>query len=296
MRSGYTAATPERTVPGAHGEPTPCPICDTTMAPSFEDQEAVYKLCPRCAYLKPCLIDLDAFAVNVKIYGKRYDEQLQTTAVVTDKARRKFTRFLDRIDGYRQLGRMLDIGCGAGRLLACAADCGWEAVGADPSMHNLSSQCPDGVTIHPCLLHECEFPDAHFDVIHANEVMEHVDDVTALLDEIQRVLRPGGLLVLRTPNHHSWTARTVGPRWRHYGIAEIGHVGFFAPQTFRQLFEARGIELLAIQTQHFSLRDRWPITTPILSSLCSGIYKLIGLFATATGHGERLLVWGRKPS
>ena len=112
MRSGYTAATPERTVPGAHGEPTPCPICDTTMAPSFEDQEAVYKLCPRCAYLKPCLIDLDAFAVNVKIYGKRYDEQLQTTAVVTDKARRKFTRFLDRIDEYRQLGRMLDIGCG----------------------------------------------------------------------------------------------------------------------------------------------------------------------------------------
>jgi len=266
------------------------------MAPSFEDEEAVYKLCPRCSYLKPCLIDLDAFAVNVKIYSERYDEQLKTAAVVTDKARQKFGRFLDRIAPYRKLGRMLDIGCGAGRLLACAADRGWEAVGADPSMHNLSSQCPNGVTIHPSLLHESGFPDAHFDVVHANEVMEHVDDVTTLLDEIRRVLRPGGLVVIRTPNHHSWTARAVGPRWRHYGVAEIGHVGFFTPRTFRELFRIQGIELLAIRTHHFSLRDRWSDRTPLLGGLCRFGYKLVGLLATALGKGERMLVWGRKPA
>ncbi|MEE2886034.1 MAG: class I SAM-dependent methyltransferase [Planctomycetota bacterium] len=296
MRSGYQAATPEQTVSDARGESTPCPVCGSTMTVSFQDDEAVYKLCSNCSYLKPCLLDLDAYAVNVKIYSERYDEQLKTAAVVTDKARRKFGRFLDRIAPYHQLGRMIDIGCGAGRMLACAADRGWHAVGADPSMQNLSEDCPDGVEIHPRLLHECEFPDGHFDVVHANEVMEHVDDIIPLLTEMRRVLRPGGLIVLRTPNHRSWTARAVGARWRHYGVAEIGHVGFFTPQTFRKLFEAQRIDLLAIQTHHFSLRDRWSDETPVIGGLCRVVYKLIGLLATATGQGERLMVWGRKPT
>lgn len=296
MRSGYSAASPEQTLGDAHGETTACPVCGTTMIPSFQDAEAVYKLCPDCAYLKPCLLDLDAYAVNVKIYGERYDQQLQTAAVVTDKARRKYGRFLDRIGPYKKLGRMIDIGCGAGRLLACAAERGWHACGADPSMQNLSESCPDGVEIHPRLLHECRFPDGHFDVVHANEVMEHVDDVTPLVSEMRRVLRPGGLIVLRTPNHRSWTARAVGAKWRHFGVAEIGHVGFFTPQTFEKLFKAQRIELLAVQTQHFSLRDRWSDKTPILGGLCRGGYRLIGLLAAATGQGERLMVWGRKPA
>ena len=122
MRSGYTAADPESTHAGAAGEATACPVCTTEMRPSFQDDEAVYKLCPRCTYLKPCLRDLDAYAVNVEIYRERYDEQLKTAAVVSDKARRKYGRFLDEVEPYRENGRLLDIGCGAGRLLACAAE------------------------------------------------------------------------------------------------------------------------------------------------------------------------------
>lgn len=264
------------------------------MAESFRDDEAVYKRCPSCDYLKPCLLDLDAYAVNVKIYRERYDEQIERAAVVTEKARRKYARLLDRVEGERRTGRFLDVGCGAGRLLACAAERSWQAFGADPSMTKLAGDPPAGVEIRARLLHECGFEGESFDVVHANEVMEHVDEVVPLVREMLRVLRPGGLLVLRTPNHRSWTARAVGPRWRHFGVAEVGHVGFFAPKTFERLFTSLGIELLRIETQHFSLRDRWTDRAPVLGPVCRVSYKAVGLLAAAARRGERLTVWGRK--
>lgn len=295
MRSGYSASDPEASAAQAAAELTLCPVCGTRMAESFRDEEAVYKLCPSCHYLKPCLLDLDAYAVNVKIYSERYDAQIETAAVVTDKARRKYAKLLNRLEAERRTGNFLDVGCGAGRLLACAADRSWRAFGADPSMQRLSGEPPPGVEIRARLLHECGFEDAFFDVVHANEVMEHIDEVVPLVTEMLRVLRPGGVLVLRTPNHRSWTARAVGARWRHYGVAEVGHVGFFAPRSFERLFERLGIELLRIETSHFSLRDRWSDRAPLIGPVCRVGYKALGLLAAATGAGERLTVWGRKP-
>ena len=265
------------------------------MKESFGTEEAVYRLCPACAYLKPCVRDLDLLARNIEIYQDRYDENLEVMSQVTAKVARKYRRFLDRCEPYRGTGRLLDVGCGAGRLLACAAERGWEAVGCDPSMKKASSSTPPGVTIHPRLLDACAFEDGHFDVVHANEVVEHVEEVLPLVAEMCRVLRPGGVLILRTPNHASWTTAGVGARWRHFGVARHGHVGFFAPKTLDKLFRQAGLEPLRIETRQFSLRDRWSDKTPVLGPILKIAYKIVAQAAILAKAGDRLTGWARKP-
>ncbi len=106
---------------------------------------------------------------------------------------------------------VLDIGCGNARDIARIAERGGEIVGVDISagmvaaakeelermgMSSIRLQVGDAT----CL----DFPDASFDKVLCSEVIEHIPDAPQALQEIRRVLRPGGSLVLSTPNKGSW--------------------------------------------------------------------------------------------
>ena len=63
---------------------------------------------------------------------------------------------------------------------------------------------------------ECE------DVVVLWHVLEHLLDPPTSLREVHRVLKPGGLLFIATPNPESLTARLIGQRWIHYAFIESG--------------------------------------------------------------------------
>ena len=162
-------------------------------------------------------------------------------------------------------------------------------------MQQLAQQVPKGVTIVPALLHEAGFPPGHFDVVHANEVIEHVEDPATLVQQILRVLRPGGGLILRTPNHASWSRWLVGGRWRHFGVRDLGHVGFFSPRSIRRLLGDRGFTEIRIATKDFSLRDRFPGAGRLSKNLLRGASLLPELLSRRLGRGERLTVIATAP-
>lgn len=288
-----TAVDVREPVTGDPKAAPPCPVCGAELRFAFADDEARYHLCPACDYLVPVVPDLDARELNDSIYTEKFDSNLEEAGALNDKRRRKYARFLARVAPYRRTGRLLDIGCGAGRLLRVTAEQGWDAYGVDPAMQRLARESPEGVTIVPRPLAEAGFPPAHFDVVHANEVFEHVEDPVALVAQIKAVLRPGGLLVFRTPNHRSWTAGAVGTRWREYGLFNKGHVGFFSPAAARNLLRGAGFDKVWVETHHFSLRDRWALDVPLLGGLCRLGYKLIGQAARALDRGERMTVYGQ---
>ena len=110
-------------------------------------------------------------------------------------------------------GVWLDCGCAEGSyteaLVAWGAD---KAIGVDPepsrideaiarklANDNLSNRQPDAVQYH-CCAEDFPLPDASVDGALLNEVLEHVGDEMATLREIWRVLRPGGHLVVMSPN------------------------------------------------------------------------------------------------
>lgn len=167
----------------------------------------------------------------------------------------RFTReektriLLELIDGHapRPTRRYLDVGCGDGRWttdLTHQLGKGTTATGIDISARavgfarlispHIDYQVFDGSHL--------PFPDRSFDLATSIEVIEHIDDEGELrhLEEIGRVLRPGGLLVLTTPSrllpmppHHL----------RHYTIERL-----------TEILEAAGFEVADIRGQ---MRPAW---------------------------------------
>jgi SAM-dependent methyltransferase len=94
-----------------------------------------------------------------------------------------------------------------------------------------------GLPIFAGRLEDAHFPDASFDLVHASHLIEHLNDPAFFLDEVARVLSPGGLLVLTTPNSDGLQARLLGRRWRS---AIYDHLYLFSLRTLRALLEAKG--------------------------------------------------------
>jgi 2-polyprenyl-3-methyl-5-hydroxy-6-metoxy-1,4-benzoquinol methylase len=97
-------------------------------------------------------------------------------------------------------GRLLDVGCGTGSFLRAAEAHGWDVTGTEFSRDGARMAESDGYTVFTGDLWEAGFPDEGFDVITCWHVIEHVSDPRRLLFEMRRILSPGGLLVLATPN------------------------------------------------------------------------------------------------
>jgi SAM-dependent methyltransferase len=113
-------------------------------------------------------------------------------------------------------GRVLDLGCGAHRDLAPFRTAHLEVWGTDFAVH---SQLAHPHWFRPLSPQgEIPFADAFFDLVFANMVAEHVERPEAFLSEIQRVLRPGGTLILHTISGDHYVTllrRLVGllPEW-----------------------------------------------------------------------------------
>ena len=97
--------------------------------------------------------------------------------------------------------RVLDVGCGGGFLTATLSDAGYDVIGIDPSMASLREASDHVQAKFAAGAGEClPFPDNSIDAVTCSEVLEHVDDAEAVVGEISRVLRRGGLLVFSLPN------------------------------------------------------------------------------------------------
>lgn len=105
---------------------------------------------------------------------------------------------------------ILDVGCGVGQVVRSLAEAGFQAHGVEVSETNLAL-----AREHPGQFHAYDgctlpFPDHAVDAVGAFNVLEHVEAPAALLDEMTRVLRPGGHIVISSPNF----LRALG--WRDY--------------------------------------------------------------------------------
>jgi SAM-dependent methyltransferase len=100
--------------------------------------------------------------------------------------------------------RILDAGSGTGFGSAMLAEAGAEhVVGIDndtSAVEQASADRPHNVEFAVCDVAGLPFDDASFDIVTCMEVIEHVDNPARVIDELHRVLKPDGLLLLSTPN------------------------------------------------------------------------------------------------
>jgi len=148
---------------------------------------------------------------------------------------------------YRRLGRVLEVGCGAGHFLAAAQAAGFEAWGTEVSSSGLQRLRDKGLHVLAGELPELSLPPAHFDAVVLFEVIEHLPDPTRYLTECHRLLREGGALLLTTPNFDSLSRRLLGERWR---VVDPEHLVLFTSRGLRVALERAGLRVRAISSRN----------------------------------------------
>jgi len=182
-------------------------------------------------------------------------------------------------------GRVLEVGCGLGHLL------GWlvgryEAYGTDINPWALVEACKN-VPRGRFLLLSAEdlsaFPEKIFQVVIAKHVVEHLENPEAALSEFSRVLSPGGLLLLATPNMDSLTRTVKKEEW--IGYQDPTHISLWQPAKWLEKFQLYGLYPRKIFSDGF-----WD--APYVSWLPTKIQKLI---FGAPGGLQALFGWSIIP-
>ena len=103
-----------------------------------------------------------------------------------------------------------------------------------------------GFEVYEGELHDAAFPSQYFDVVTAAELLEHLIDPKPLLQEVARILRPGGLFWTTTPNARGLSGRLLGLKWRCVWPPE--HLQLFSIRGIEKLLRAAGFRDLRIDT------------------------------------------------
>jgi 2-polyprenyl-3-methyl-5-hydroxy-6-metoxy-1,4-benzoquinol methylase len=149
---------------------------------------------------------------------------------------------------WRSGGKLLDIGCGAGRYLARAAQLGWTTYGLepDPAAAEVARQNSPSV-VEVGLLETAKLPDGPFDAVTSMHSIEHARAPRAFLAAALRQLRPGGFFYLQTPNFGSLMHRRYGPDW--YALEVPRHLCLLSVPALRSLLtELSGWQRLDVRT------------------------------------------------
>lgn len=224
---------------------------------------------------------------------------------------------------YKQNKRLLDIGFGAGTLLQAAERGGWVPTGVDVSKSAVEHVRKLGYDVFCGTLDEAHYPDNHFDVVTASELLEHVPDPLAVVREMGRVLRPGGLLWMTTPHGRGVSNRLLGVEWSILYPPE--HIQLFSRKGIEKLLKAVGFRRIRVITQgvnpfeiveHFKRRksetaapagavaeakghDRVKASYQLNESLMSSPLRrmlkgTVNGLLNAGGMGDSLKVWAEK--
>lgn len=200
--------------------------------------------CPDCA-----LIQLDptpSEATLAALYSREYFGSDDAQSGYGDYASQEaeylatFAEDIRTIRRHVPTGDVLDVGCGYGYFMQVASDAGFRPFGIDLSeaaVERASARFPGRV--FRGTLNDSALPsEQKFDVVFASHVIEHVTAPVGFVRSVVARLKPGGLVVLVTPNIESLLSRVSGARWVSFKIPE--HVAYYSPATIRALIRRAG--------------------------------------------------------
>jgi len=138
--------------------------------------------------------------------------------------------------------RLLDVGCGNGAFLTQMRSVGWDVEGLEPDAVAAAAAREAGVSVQGGGLAEYACAEQRYDAVTLNHVIEHVHDPREALRICYRILRPGGILWIATPNLASQGHATFGRDWLH--LDPPRHLVLFTPSSLREAVDRAGFERL----------------------------------------------------
>jgi SAM-dependent methyltransferase len=153
-------------------------------------------------------------------------------------------------------GRLLDVGCGSGRFLADMKALGWDAAGVefDPKAAEVA-RTHYGLDVRPGSVHDAGFEPESFDAVTLSHVIEHLPDPVETLARCRQLLKPGGRLVMVTPNPGSLCRRIFGRDWRGWEVPR--HLYVYSTDALRVCSVRAGLQVTSVFTTAKAAAWHW---------------------------------------
>lgn len=156
-------------------------------------------------------------------------------------------------------GRVLDIGCGNGGLLFNLKQLGWECVGFEMDVKAAeTARNRYGIPVYVGNLDLLQQKEKPFDVITSKHVIEHLIDPIAELNIYKQLLRPGGKMIIATPNMDSLGSKWFNSSW--LAMDPPRHFHIFNKGTLRRCLENAGLRVDSIRTCSVSSQTSWQMS------------------------------------
>lgn len=186
--------------------------------------------------------------------------------------------------------RLLDVGCGGGSFLALMRFLGWDVTGVDADPLACDAGCARfGLRVHHGDLGSLPCEPGTFDVVTSIHAIEHMQQPFTLIAQGLDMLRPGGRMVVVTPN-----ATGLGHRWFRSAFADLlppRHLYLFSGKVLARHAETLGARVIACRTtarrghtvwvdsRHIRRRGRLPSHTPRWRKLTGVPFQLVEALA-----------------
>ena len=227
----------------------PCPVCSRNGGDPgealFVKQGFRHLRCPDCGliYVNPVLKD--------EAVLEHYQEESSWVQVLASEPqveldRMKYEYGLDVAAPHLAGPDLLDVGAGTGLFVETAAGRGFRPAALELHRQNAANLRERGFEVIDRPLEQAGLDEDRFDLVTLWEVLEHIVDPGSLLNEISRVLRPGGILLILVPNADSLASRLLHEKSGAFG--GHSHVNFFNVNTLTRLLGQTGFEAIDRET------------------------------------------------
>ena len=218
-----------------------CPLCGRMdHAPLHHLDGVEFLHCRECGFV---FAHGESAAVSEEGYYEAMGGYERFVEAKTHEWRELFRDLASRTTGRR----LLEVGCARGYALALARQFGWLPSGVETSGEDAAfAQSKFGLSVYHGTVEACPFEPGSFDVVTLWSVVEHVPDPLPAFRACARLLQPGGLLSISTPNADSKVAAQHGAEWSMYRMP--GHVSFFSPGTMRMALRKCGFDVVRLET------------------------------------------------
>jgi 2-polyprenyl-3-methyl-5-hydroxy-6-metoxy-1,4-benzoquinol methylase len=229
-------------------EKVDCPLCGSPGNDRGQDVFHGLELirCDSCGlhYISPRLSQAGLSSFYSKEYY--YEYRVWTGHPVKNEAQEEEIRLssakLDKIETLASPESILDIGCSTGEFLEAARARGYRPFGVDVNKFAVEyAREQRGLDVRPGPLTVDTFPGMTFDCITMFEVIEHLPDPVGHFSLLRSLLKPGGIIVLTTPNAGCPQAREDMTNWKHLKPWE--HICHYSEETLRQAAGLSGLEM-----------------------------------------------------
>lgn len=220
----------------------PCPVCSAEQVRFLFSARNLHSLAPEEYDLFSCRTCTHRYVYPLpepdelaRYYRRGYWSEMEEAGEIDAGVRRLLARLQQEHPG----GRVLDVGCAAGRKAAVMRDMGLRVVGLEPYEEGCRLAWEShGLEVTCAYLQDADLPPESFDAVTFFDVIEHVNDPVGDLRAAYGLLKPGGTVYLKVPNMRSWQARLFGKWWAV--LDPPRHLHHFTPKSLRQALLTTG--------------------------------------------------------